>query len=129
MAASSSRNQHHIPIIHEVNFDHPGESVWRRTPASFEQYILLKQETYYDHRAQPHYSQVFSEGERWVEDYPADRLARVLAMNDAPTMLEVAVRYVILAGIYAVIVCRRCDSNDLAVGDWLSVTPTTRNPK
>ncbi|KAI0723035.1 hypothetical protein C8Q76DRAFT_794018 [Earliella scabrosa] len=92
MAASSSRNQHHIPIIHEVNFDHPGESVWRRTPASFEQYILLKQETYYDHRAQPHYSQVFSEGERWVEDYPADRLARVLAMNDAPTMLEVAVR-------------------------------------
>ncbi|KAI1789030.1 hypothetical protein LXA43DRAFT_1022996 [Ganoderma leucocontextum] len=81
-----------IPVIHEVVVDHPGLSVFSRTPSNFDQYVILKQETFYDYRQQPDYKKAYAEAERRLKTHPPGKLRRGLELKDGLIILELCLR-------------------------------------
>lgn len=82
-----------IPLVHDVSFDVTPEHFSLDIP-SFDTYVMIQQETFYDYRSQPDYRKLYIDGQQRLQDMPLNRLLRGVEMRDGPMMLELCLRYV-----------------------------------
>ncbi|KAI0722193.1 hypothetical protein C8T65DRAFT_134783 [Cerioporus squamosus] len=81
-----------MPIIHDIPIDRPREHAYSHDQYSWELYIILKQELFYDYRQQPPYRKLFSDALREWAECPRERLERGALLMDGPSMLELSLR-------------------------------------
>ena len=81
------------PLVHDIPFDITPKHFFLNI-RSFDTYVIVQQETFYDYRAQPDYRKLYAEGQQRIRDLPLDRLLRGVELRDGPMILELCLRYV-----------------------------------
>lgn len=81
-----------MPLVHEISINFP-EELYPGGFESFEYYVLLHEELFYDYRQPPDFRELYTSLQQRIKDFPAHRIKRGVQQQDAGMMLEHCIRY------------------------------------
>ncbi|OJT13676.1 hypothetical protein TRAPUB_9775 [Trametes pubescens] len=80
-----------MSLIHDMQCD-LDERILQSDIPVFSLHVLIRYEVCYDHRHTPEFDVVLEETQRWLEDYPRERLQKGIEEGDTACILESCLR-------------------------------------